>query len=121
MWRDLEPREAECERSDPRRGRAGGENHQEAGESSEQAQDVFSRHLDLPRGTTRQRVRVNARDYKLSGDDVRTLATVGTFRVVPANELRESASKTPTRPSRHVERLRDTGLGQGVGDSRRRV
>ena len=82
----------------------------EFGEASEGTRDVFSRNLDMPRGPRRERVRVNAHDYKLSGDDVRALATVGAFRVVPANELRESNPRTPTRPARDLERLRDHGL-----------
>jgi hypothetical protein len=41
---------------------------------------------------------------------VRTLATVGAFRVVPANELRKPNSRTPTRPARDLERLREHGL-----------
>jgi DNA-binding MarR family transcriptional regulator len=107
---DVEPRAAERVRPDQGRGRAEGESQLEVGEASEQARDVFSRHLDLPRGTARERVRVNTRHYELSGDDVRTLATVGSFRVVPAKELRDSNSRTPTRPSRNLERLRDEGL-----------
>jgi DNA-binding PadR family transcriptional regulator len=82
----------------------------EFGEASEGTRDVFSRNLDMPRGPRRERVRVNAHDYKLSGDDVRALATVGAFRVVPANELREANPRTPTRPARDLERLRDHGL-----------
>jgi hypothetical protein len=46
----------------------------------------------------------------LSGDDVRVMATVGAFRVVPANELAQSSERAPTRPSRDLERLRDNGL-----------
>src|SRR5436190_19939173 len=111
MWREVEPRQVKRERPDSR-GRAGEESPLEVGDASGQPQDedVFSRHLDLPRGTARERVRVSAHDYNLSGDDVRTLATVGAFRVVPASELRASESRTPTRPSRDVERLRDEGL-----------
>ena len=46
----------------------------------------------------------------MSGDDVRVLATVGAFRVVPANDLREPNPRTPTRPARDLERLRNLGL-----------
>ena len=82
----------------------------EFGEAPEEARDVFSRDLDMPRGPRRERVRVNGHDYKLSGDDVRVLATVGAFRIVPANELRDSHPRTPTRPARDLERLREHGL-----------
>ena len=80
--------------------------------ASDDWRDVFTRDLDLPRGRSRERVRVNEREYRLSGDDVRTLATVGAFRVVPAGELREPSPRTPTRPARDLERLRDQGLVQ---------
>jgi hypothetical protein len=71
---------------------------------------VFTRDLDVPRGPSRERVRANNREYRLSGDDVRVLATVGAFRVVPAADLREPNPRTPTRPARDLERLRDLGL-----------
>jgi hypothetical protein len=38
------------------------------------------------------------------------MAKVGAFRVVPANELRASNPRTPTRPARDLERLREHGL-----------
>jgi hypothetical protein len=86
----------------------------ESGQVSDDPRDVFTRDLDLPRGSSRERVRVNDREYRLSGDDVRVLATVGAFRVVPAGDLREPSPRTPTRPARDLERLRDLGLVQTV-------
>jgi hypothetical protein len=77
---------------------------------SEDPRDVLTRDLDLPRGPSRERVRANNREYRLSGDDVRVLATVGAFRVVPATDLREPNPRTPTRPARDLERLRELGL-----------
>jgi len=38
------------------------------------------------------------------------MTKVGAFRVVPANELRASNPRTPTRPARDLERLREHGL-----------
>jgi DNA-binding PadR family transcriptional regulator len=109
LWRDVDPREPERERPEPGRG-GGGPSQMEFADASEDSRDVFSRNLDMPRGPQRERVRVNAHEYRLSGDDVRTLATVGAFRVIPANELRESNPKTPTRPARDLERLQEHGL-----------
>jgi len=109
MWRDVDPREPERERPEPGRG-GSGTSQMEFADGSEDARDVFSRNLDMPRGPERERVRVNTHEYWLSGDDVRTLATVGAFRVVPANELREPNPNTPTRPARDLERLREHGL-----------
>ena len=114
MWRDIDPRAPERERPEPGLGRVGGYNEMESGQVSDDPRDVFTRDLDLPRGSSRERVRVKDREYRLSGDDVRVLATVGAFRVVPARDLREPNPRTPTRPARDLERLRDLGLVQSV-------
>jgi hypothetical protein len=45
------------------------------------------RDLDLPRGEERELVAVGDRVYELNGEDSRTLAAVGAFRVVPDREL----------------------------------
>lgn len=110
MWRDIDPRAPERERPEPGRGRVGGGTEIEPVAPSEDPRDVFTRDLELPRGPSRERVRANDREYRLSGDDVRVMATVGAFRVVPAADLREPNPRTPTRPARDLERLRDLGL-----------
>jgi DNA-binding MarR family transcriptional regulator len=109
MWRDIDARAPERERPEPGRGRVGG-HEMEPVAASEDPRDVFTRDLDLPRGSSRERVRANNQEYRLSGDDVRVLATVGAFRVVPAADLREPNPRTPTRPARDLERLRELGL-----------
>ncbi len=114
MWRDIDTRVPERERPEPGFGRVSGQTEVESGPVSDDPRDVFTRDLDLPRGSSRERVRVNDREYRLSGDDVRVLATVGAFRVVPAGDLREPNPRTPTRPARDLERLRDLGLVQSV-------
>lgn len=45
------------------------------------------RDLDLPRGEERELVVVRDRVHELDGEDSRTLATVGAFRVVPERDL----------------------------------
>ena len=110
MWRDIDPRAIERERPEPGRGRVGGGTEIEPAAASKDPRDVFTRDLDLPRGPSRERVRANNREYRLSGDDVRVLATVGAFRMVPAADLRQPNPRTPTRPARDLERLRDLGL-----------
>ncbi len=112
MWRDIDPRAPERDRPEPGRGTVGGPTDVEFVQASGDPRDVFTRDLDLPRGSSRERVRVNAKEYRLSGDDGRVLATVGAFRVVPAGDLREPNANTPTRPARDLERLRDLGLVQ---------
>jgi hypothetical protein len=110
MWRDIDPRAVERDRPEPGRGRVGGSTDVESFPVSDDPREVFTRELDLPRGSSRERVRANDREYRLSGDDVRVLATVGAFRVVPASDLREPSPRTPTRPARDLDRLRDLGF-----------
>lgn len=48
----------------------------------ERSADPFTRDLDLPRGPEREQVRARDRVYEIDGDESRTLATIGAFRVV---------------------------------------
>src|SRR5690242_13257685 len=109
MWRDVDARDDGRERSEDGRGRSGGAQAPPAGVKDE-SRDPLSRGLDLPRGPDREKVRVRGRDYELSGNDIRLMTRVGAFRVVPANELEASNPRTPTRPARDLERLREHGL-----------
>ena len=43
--------------------------------------------LTLPRGERREEVRFHERTYSLRGSETQTLATIGAFRVVPAEDL----------------------------------
>jgi hypothetical protein len=49
--------------------------------------DALVHDLDLPRGDERELVVDRDRVYELNGEDSRTLAAVGTFRVVPEQDL----------------------------------
>ena len=51
--------------------------------------DVFTQDLRLPRGPEREIVWDRNRHYTLRGSETRTLATVGSFRVVSAHDLRD--------------------------------
>ena len=78
--------------------------------------DAFVEGLDLPRGLEREIV-VDERDrsYELNGEDSRTLATVGAFRVVSESDLRDP------RDDGH-RHLGDQGLIRSVSlDGRERV
>lgn len=63
--------------------------------------DGLRRDLDLPRGEGRELVVDRDRVYELNGEDSRTLATVGAFRVVPEPELDADHDS--------LEHLRDEG------------
>jgi len=49
--------------------------------------DALMHDLDLPRGDERELVVHRDRVYDLNGEDSRTLAAIGTFRVVPEEDL----------------------------------
>ncbi len=75
--------------------------------------DSLVHDLDLPRGDERELVVDRDRVYELNGEDSRTLAAVGTFRVVPEQDLDTDRDT--------LDHLRDEGLVETVdlgGDER---
>jgi hypothetical protein len=82
--------------------------------------DPFVDRLELPRGLDREVVVDGRHRYELNGEDVRTLATVGAFRVVPESDLRGGGpSSDPREPD--LRHLRDEGLVRVVAlDGRER-
>lgn len=102
MWDSLDPRSIETREpgptSDPR------------DEGERDPRDTFTAGLDLPRGREREHVYVHDQVYKLRGSEVRTLATLGTFRVVPASDLRDADGRPGDLRHGDLERLRSTGL-----------
>jgi DNA-binding MarR family transcriptional regulator len=84
--------------------------------------EVVVRDLDLPRGRSRERVRVHSRTFELRGSEVRALATVGAFRVVPTEDLREATGRRTDARTGDLYRLRQAGLVHtipyGVGRDR---
>jgi hypothetical protein len=79
---------------DPRdaaRDRAGGEDGcarvYDERDRYDDSREGLMRDLDLPRGEERELVAVRDRVYELDGEDSRTLAAVGAFRVVPEHDL----------------------------------
>jgi len=69
--------------------------------------DVLLDGLDLPRGLEREVVWYRDQTYELNGDDSRSLATVGAFRVVPDRDLLDDLLD-PRADS--LDHLRDEGL-----------
>jgi len=76
--------------------------------------DVFSRDLELPRGTDREIVRDRDHEYTLRGSETRTLSTVGAFRVVPASKLRDHSGAPADPRSGDLRNLREQGLVETV-------
>ena len=72
--------------------------------------DVFTRHVNLPRGIEREIVRYRDRDYSLRGSESRTLATVGAFRVVSSRDLCDGRDCALDPRSGDLRHLREQGL-----------
>jgi hypothetical protein len=109
MWREVDPRDVDRDRPALSRGsRAGSPDVSERGSTSD-PRETLTRDLNLPRGHSRERVRVHERNYDLRGSEVRTLAAAGTFRVVPAADLREQYRDAGMQ-DRDLAHLRRQGL-----------
>ena len=108
MWRDIDPRPDERQRPQRSRGSSGDQDRHES--QSSDPRDVFSRDLDLPRGTRRQPVRDRDRSVELRESEVRILATTGAFRVVPAKDLLDHRGRPSSSRQGELRRLREEGL-----------
>lgn len=101
MWDSLDPRRDDTrdrDAADPR----------DAGPI--EARDVFTQGLTLPRGLERERVLTHGHDDHLRGSESRALATIGAFRVVPADDLRDDLGRAGDVRHGDLERLREAGL-----------
>src|SRR3954470_6339490 len=111
MWTDSDPRDADtrdavwdararvddvrgCHSLDPR--------------------EVFREGLDLPRGRDRERVFLDGDTFELRGSEVRTLATIGAFRIVPVDELLDDRGRSGALWHGAIERLRSAELIRAI-------
>jgi len=76
--------------------------------------DPFVNGLELPRGPEREVVVDGDQRYELNGDDSRTLATVGAFRVVSERDLRDPREESIDWREPDLRHLRDEGLAEFV-------
>jgi hypothetical protein len=90
------------------------ERDRESRERDFDPREVFTRAVHLPRGLEREIVRVRDRQYTLRGSESRTLATVGTFRVVSSRDLRDSRDRELDPRSGDLRHLREQGLVETV-------
>ncbi len=72
--------------------------------------EVFTRDLDLPRGPARERVWFREHSVLLRGSESRALATAGAFRVVHADDLRDSRGQSFDPRSGELRHLREQKL-----------
>src|SRR5689334_13124181 len=70
--------------------------------------DAFIEGLELPRGLEREIVVDGDHRYELNRDDSRSLATVGTFRVVSERDFHDPRDESLREPD--LRHLRDEGL-----------
>ena len=94
----------------PSRGRGGELERDPRDGDAVDPRDVFAEGLDLPRGLDREAVSLGDERYDLRGSEVRTLATVGAFRVVPIDDLRDHGERAADLWHGDLEHLRSEGL-----------
>jgi hypothetical protein len=105
MWRD-DPRDLGPRSGDRTRGSGSGDGR----DRDRNPREVFTRDLAMPRGHARERIRVRHEVVELRASEVRTLATVGAFRVVPANDLRDQEERRLDASVGDLRHLREAGL-----------
>src|SRR5439155_21646329 len=110
MWDSLDPRSVDSRDREPNDPRDA---------DSVDPRDVFTRDLDLPRGLERERVHVHGHDYDLRGSEVRMLATIGAFRVVPVDDLRDANGRDADRRHGDLNRMPSVGWVRAVGPADR--
>jgi hypothetical protein len=69
---------------------------------------VFTKDLDLPRGSERRPVRERDRVYEIDGAESRALAAIGAFRVVAESDLHDIRDDTQSsRRTSSTLRIKD--------------
>lgn len=96
--------------------------YQDARDRGDDPRDAFLNNVDLPRGRERELVLDRGRTYELHGEESRTLATIGAFRIVSERDLLDSRDESPDARCDALEHLRDEGLVEIVSlDGRERA
>jgi DNA-binding PadR family transcriptional regulator len=73
------------------------------------AREVFTKDLDLPRGSERRPVQERDRVYEIDGAESRALATIGVFRVVAESDLHDIRDD-PQNSRRSLKHFEKEGL-----------
>jgi hypothetical protein len=76
----------------PRGGRSGSKTRPRTA-APRDVRDVLAQQLELPRGDARERVWLGDRPYDLRASEVRTLAAIGAFRVVEAQDVQADGKR----------------------------
>lgn len=117
MWDHIDPRTKDSSgRPNPGRG-AGTPDARER--PSRDPRDIFTEGLDLPQGRDREPVVLGDEVYSLRGSEVRALATVGAFRIVAVDDLRDDRGEAGALWKGDVRHLRASGLVTTVAPAER--
>ncbi len=76
--------------------------------------DVFLDGIELPRGLEREVVMDGDDRYELNGDDSRTVAAVGAFRVIADRDLQDRRDESGDARDPDLRHLRNQGLTESV-------
>src|SRR5436309_1991840 len=112
MWKDSDPRDADSRDTALWDGRERVDDVRDR--DAVDPRDVFREGLDLPRGRERERVFLEGDTFELRGSEVRTLATIGAFRVVPVDELLDDRGRSGDLWHGDLDRLRSADLIRAV-------
>ena len=104
-WSDARDRDADAELDR--------EIYRDTRERGDDPRDALLNDLDLPRGLERELVLDRDRVYELKGEDSRTLAVVGAFRVVSERDLDPRDDGLDCRNG-SLEHLREQGLVRNI-------
>lgn len=116
---DLEPRfdgrrSIGTDREPPDPGRGGRADAAPRDVAPSDPREVFTRDLPVPQGRERDVYCLRERASELRASEVRTLATVGAFRVVPASDLRDHDGRALDMRRGDLQHLRQAGLVRTV-------
>lgn len=78
-------------------------------ERAHDPRDVFLDGLELPRGVEREIVLDGRRAYELNGEESRTLAATGSFRLVSERDVRDPRDTSFDPRDSHLQHLKDEG------------
>jgi len=106
-WGD-DPRDRDDNSRDVSRGSRGGSDPRDR--ERVDPRDVFMEHVNLPRGLEREHVHYHDHDYTLRGSETRTLTSLGAFRVIRADDLRDTFDRSLDPRHGELWHLRESGL-----------
>jgi hypothetical protein len=118
MFDRFDPRDADGRSSgdsfDRNRGSRGSSDRINA--RNDDGRSAFGRHVDLPSGRDREVVRDRRRSCELNGQESEALVTIGAFRVVHTDDLRDvfDSEREPRPAQQGLRHLQESGLVERI-------